>query len=186
MSTKTNKGVVLCALLAVALVPAIAQAAPMYSLTIVGGDRSNEIHIGLSSDESEYVIRANGPIAEVADCRNPADDPTELRCPVSQISSFVVRAQAGNDSVLVAKAVAVSTFLYGGEGHDELTGGDDADKLVGNEGADTLTGRDGDDFLYGHEGDDSLFGGHGNDVVRGGPGRDDATGGHGRGDDVEP
>jgi Ca2+-binding RTX toxin-like protein len=182
MSAKINKGVLLWALLAAALFPALAQAGPMYSLTIVGGDRSNEIHIGLSGDESEYVIRANGPIAEVADCRNPADDATQLRCPVAQISSFVVRAQAGNDTVLVAKAVAVSTFLYGGEGHDELTGGDDADKLVGNEGADNLTGRDGDDFLFGHEGDDSLFGGDGNDVVRGGPGRDDATGGHGRND----
>jgi Ca2+-binding RTX toxin-like protein len=182
MSTKINKGVLLCALLAAALVPAIARAAPSYSLTVVGGDRSNEIQIGLSGDESEYVIRANGPIAEVADCRNPTDEPTELRCPVSQISSFVVRTQAGNDTVLVAKAVAVSTFLYGGEGHDALTGGDAADKLVGNEGADILTGRDGDDFLYGHEGDDSLFGGDGNDLVRGGPGRDDVTGGAGRND----
>jgi Ca2+-binding RTX toxin-like protein len=185
MPTRINKGILLCVLLAAALVPAIARAAPMYSLTIVGGDRSNEIHIGLSGDESEYVIRANGPIAEVADCRNPADDRFELRCPVEQISSFVVRAQAGGDTVLVAKAVAVSTFLYGGEGHDDLTGGDAADKLVGHEGADTLTGRDGDDFLFGHEGDDSLFGGHGKDLVRGGPGRDEATGGHGRSDDVQ-
>jgi Ca2+-binding RTX toxin-like protein len=185
MSTRIKRRVLLLALFAATLLPAIAQAGAAYSLTIVGGDGANQIHIGLSGDESEFVIRANGPIAEVETCRNPGGDPNELRCPIEDISSFVVRTLAGHDTVLVAKAVRVSTFLNGGEGHDDLTAGDGTDKLVGNEGADVLTGRDGDDFLYGLEGDDALFGGDGNDVVRGGPGRDDVTGGQGRGDDVE-
>jgi Ca2+-binding RTX toxin-like protein len=177
--------VMTCALLAAALVPAMAQAGGGYSLTIVGGDGATEVQIGLSGDGGEYVIRANGPIAEVEDCRNPPGEPTELRCPAGQITSFVVRTQGGNDTVLVAKAVRISTFLNGGEGSDDLTGGDGDDKLVGNEGADLLLGRDGEDYLYGLEGDDALFGGDGNDVVRGGPGKDSVTGGQGRGDDVE-
>jgi Ca2+-binding RTX toxin-like protein len=156
--------------------------ASAYSLTIVGGDGPNEVTIGLSADQSEYVVRANGPIAEVASCRNPAGDATELRCPAGQISSFVVRSTGGNDTVNVTKAVEISSFLFGGEGADDLSGGDGPDKLVGSEGADTLTGCDGPDFIYGSEGDDSLFGGDGNDFLRGGAGRDDVTGGAGRND----
>jgi len=159
--------------------------ASVYALTLVGGDGPTEISIVLSADGSTYVIKANGPVAEVAGCRNKVDDPNELRCPAGQISSFIVRGMGGNDTVTVAKSVRVSTFLYGGEGADSLSGGDGADKLVGNEGADTLAGRAGADFLYGLEGDDELFGGDGNDVVRGGPGKDVVTGGHGSNDDVQ-
>ena len=156
-----------------------------YSLTLVGGEGANEIAIAPSADGLVYVIRANGPIGEAAGCRNALNDPSELRCLVSQISSFVIRVGGGNDTVTIAKAVGVSTFLYGGGGADVLAGGDAADKLVGDEGGDTLIGRDGADFLYGLEGDDALFGGDGNDVVRGGAGRDFVTGGQGRNDDVQ-
>jgi Ca2+-binding RTX toxin-like protein len=189
-----------CLLLVAALIPAVAQAqapeadlrldssrdagatASAYSLTLIGGDGSTEVTIGLSGDGSEYVIKANGPIAEVAGCRNPGAESSELRCPVPQIGSFVVRSQGGNDSVTVAKAVRVSVFLFGGEGADSLTGGDDADKLVGNEGPDHLVGRDGGDFLFGGDGDDLLLGGDGADLLRGGLGRDEVSGGAGRND----
>jgi Ca2+-binding RTX toxin-like protein len=173
------------AALAVMLVPALAQGAQTsaFALTITGGDGPNEIRITLSLDRSQYIIRANGAIGEVASCRNPSDDPNELDCPAARINGFIVKVRGGNDTVTLGPTVPVSTILDGGDGFDDMTGGGNTDKLVGGEGADKLVGRGGADVLFGGAGGDDLFGGPGNDVLRGGSGFDHLFGGLGR-DDV--
>ena len=173
------------AALAVALVPALAQGAgaSSFALTITGGDGPNEIRIALTPDRSQYVIRANGSIGEVASCHNPSDDPNELDCPAGRINGFIVKTRGGNDTVTLGSTVPVSSILDGGDGFDDLTGGANTDTLVGDDGADKLAGRKGADVLYGGAGGDDLFGGPGNDFLRGGAGRDRLFGGPGR-DDV--
>src|SRR3954469_10153034 len=86
---------------AVLLVPALSQGAETsaFALTITGSDGPNEIRITLSLDRSEYVIRANGSIGEVASCRNPSDDPNEIDCPAGRINGFIVKTRGGNDTV---------------------------------------------------------------------------------------
>jgi Ca2+-binding RTX toxin-like protein len=176
-----------CTVLAVALVPALAQGAGVssFSLTLTGSDGPNEISITTSGDGNEYVIRANGPIGAILSCKNPPGDERELRCPAAQISGFTVRGRGGNDTVTAAESLPVSVFEYGGEGLDDLTGGGNSDKLAGGLGADHLAGGDGADFLYGGFGDDRLRGEAGNDVLRGGLGDDLLFGGRGRDDELE-
>jgi Ca2+-binding RTX toxin-like protein len=171
--------------LASVLLPALTQGAgsSSFSLTLTGRDGPNEISITLAAARHQYVIRANGPIGNVASCTNPRDDPNELDCPASQINGFLVQSRGGNDLVTVGGSVAVSVIVNGGEGIDDLTGGGNADKLVGGDGADKLIARGGSDFLYGGKGSDELFGGPGNDVLRGGLGLDRLFGGPGRDDE---
>lgn len=175
------------AILGAALAPAVAQgaSASSFSLTLTGSDGPNDIRIAISGDRSEYVISANGPIGAILSCKNPPDDPHQLRCPMSQISGFTVRGRGGNDSLSVGEAVMVSVFGYGGDGFDDLSGGANSDKLAGGPGADELRGGDGADYLYGGLGDDRLRGGGGNDVLRGGLGTDQLFGGPGRDDEIE-
>jgi Ca2+-binding RTX toxin-like protein len=172
------------AVLAATLAPALAQGAgaSSFALTITGGDGPNELRINLTLDRSQYAIRANGAIGEVAGCTNPADDPNELDCPASRINGFIVKTRGGNDSVSFGATVPVSVILDGGDGFDDLIGGANTDKLVGGGGSDKLVGRRGSDFLYGGAGKDDLFGGPANDVLRGGAGLDRLFGGPGRDD----
>ncbi|WP_272490667.1 hypothetical protein [Mesobacterium pallidum] len=77
------------------------------------------------------------------------------------------------------------SFLYGGDGDDELIGSFGADQLIGGADNDLLEGISGDDQLYGNDGIDILRGGAGNDLVIGGDGDDLLlSGGSGR-DTVE-
>ncbi|MBD2680641.1 MULTISPECIES: calcium-binding protein [Nostoc] len=81
-----------------------------------------------------------------------------------------ITAQGGNFAVLtggagndVLTASNYWTFLFGGDGADNLTGGTGYDNLVGGNGNDSLVGG---------AGNDTLIGGAGNDIVTGGAGAD--------------
>ncbi|PHK13988.1 calcium-binding protein [Nostoc linckia] len=81
-----------------------------------------------------------------------------------------ITAQGGNFAVLtggtgndVLTASNSWTFLFGGDGADNLTGGTGYDNLVGGTGNDTLSGN---------AGNDTLVGGVGNDILTGGVGAD--------------
>jgi Ca2+-binding RTX toxin-like protein len=79
----------------------------------------------------------------------------------AQGGSFaVLTGGAGNDVLTASNSW---TFLFGGDGADNLTGGTGYDNLVGGNGNDTLSGN---------AGNDTLIGGAGNDILTGGVGAD--------------
>jgi uncharacterized delta-60 repeat protein len=75
--------------------------------------------------------------------------------PTSRILAY---GWAGNDSIRVDKKIALSAWLYGGDGDDDLRGGS---------GHDVLQGGTGNDALFGEAGRDLLIGGLGQDQLRG-------------------
>ena len=181
-----KKLLVLAAIAAAALVPAVHSAAgttQTYSLLLVGSDGPNDITIDFApGDRTTYLVTANGTLPPVRTCTNPPGKTDELECPVADISGFTVRAHGGNDTVTVGREVPVSTILHGGAGLDDLIGGANTDRIAGGVGDDKLVGRRGADQLFGGMGEDLLIGGAGKDVLRGGPGVDVLRGGPGRDD----
>jgi Ca2+-binding RTX toxin-like protein len=154
---------------------------PSYTLVFAGEAGANEITISLSSDGVNYLISSNGPLAVgLPICSNPDSLPNYLVCQASAVNGFEVNGWAGDDSVVVGRAVAVPVTFRGGPGTDILVGGEGNDKLIGGTGTDRLIGRGGNDALYGGPGADVLVGGRGNDVLVGGPGNDVVSGGPGR------
>ncbi len=188
-----KKAVLTAILVLAAQAPVLAQAAPpapageasatdptSYTLVFAGEAGPNEITISLSSDGVNYLISSNGPLAVgLPICTNPDGLPNYLICQASAVNGFEVNGWAGDDSVIIGKAVSVPVTLRGGPGTDILVGGEGNDKLIGAAGTDRLIGRGGDDALYGGPGDDVLVGGRGNDVLVGGPGKDVLSGGPG-------
>jgi hypothetical protein len=81
------------------------------------------------------------------------------------VNSVRVDAGMGNDSVLVDATVGIPTFLFGGDGNDQLTGGSGNDRLYGGAGDNLLDGAVGDDVLV-------SVGGGVADKLTGGAGRD--------------
>ena len=160
-------------------------AAKRFTLRITAGDASNEIGVRVSSDGSQYVITANGAIPPAAGCRNPPEEPPELRCARASIAAIAIDANGGNDTIIAAKGVTAYMLLSGGAGFDDLIGGSNADEIRGGPGPDRLIGRAGPDQLFGDGGRDELRGGAGKDVLRGGPGTDGVFGGPGRDDQRE-
>jgi Ca2+-binding RTX toxin-like protein len=154
-----------------------------FTLALTGGQGANEIAISLSSDRTEYVIRANGPVPPVGGCANPPEDPNELRCPATDVVAFLVRTRGGNDTVTMRSSVRRAAIVNGGPGIDDLAAGGNADRLIGGDGDDRLAGGAAADSLYGGAGDDILLGGAGNDTLRGGGGQDRLFGGPGRDDE---
>jgi Ca2+-binding RTX toxin-like protein len=92
---------------------------------------------------------------------------------------IVVRAGAGNDSVVIAPNIGKPSELNGEEGNDSMVGTNGPDVLIGGPGKDTLVGLGGDDEITGDDGNDVLDGGAGNDTLNGGLGNDVASGGSG-------
>jgi Ca2+-binding RTX toxin-like protein len=78
---------------------------------------------------------------------------------------IVVYAQAGNDDVQVAGSIALSAWLYGGDGDDRLKGGAGNDVLLGGAGADLLVGGSGRDLLIGGAGEDRIVGNGDDDLL---------------------
>jgi Ca2+-binding RTX toxin-like protein len=152
------------------------------SLTVLlaGGSEANTISIGLSADGRNYVIDSVVPL-EVGGttCSHPEGVMNELICEATWIAGFEVNAGAGDDSVIVARGVAIPVTLRGGPDNDRLIGGSADDKLIGGPGNDVLVGRAGADSLFGGPGDDRLIGGSGNDTLHGESGEDELLGGSG-------
>ena len=74
---------------------------------------------------------------------------------------------------------AVSTYINGMKGNDDLAGNKKGDQIKGKEGNDTLNGGGGGDELDGGKGNDTLNGGGGSDELDGGKGNDILIGGKG-------
>ncbi len=151
-------------------------------LTITGTTGDDTIQVRLTASNG-YRIDAN------------AQAPIFITDPVTTI---IVQAGDGNDTIVVASSVAVPTFisgeggndtittngqrsdtLNGGEGNDTLSAGGGSDQLFGGNGADLLNGNAGDDDLNGEAGNDTLNGGGGNDLLDGGADDDVLSGGAG-------
>lgn len=147
--------VTLCAMVAVLIVPATAQAAR--------GDR------------------CHGPLTTIRGTDGPDSFATGF---VGTNESDVMFAFAGDDDVLGGSGedqicgAAGDDLIRGG---DERRAGQDAfgDHVFGGTGNDHLKGETGMDFLYGGAGDDLVTGGSGDDYVLGGDGADDLSGGGG-------
>jgi Ca2+-binding RTX toxin-like protein len=176
-----KKALLIASLVLVAQAAAVAHAAePSLNLLLAGGAEANTISIALSPDGRSYAIESNAPLEVGGNvCSHPEGRQNELLCEAASIAGFEVNAGGGDDSVNVARAVAIPVTLRGGAGDDKLIGGAGDDKLIGGLGDDILVGRAGDDWLFGGPGDDKLIGGSGNDVLHGEAGEDVLVGGTG-------
>jgi hypothetical protein len=167
--------------LAAATAPSAPAAKPSLTVLLAGGSEANAISIVLSPDGRSYVIDSVVPLEVGGDiCSHPEGMPNELICQAAPIGGFEVNAGAGDDSVTVAREVAVPVTLRGGPGRDRLVGGGGGDKLIGGPDGDVLVGRAGADSLFGGLGDDRLVGCSGNDLLHGDGGTDTLLGGSGQ------
>jgi Ca2+-binding RTX toxin-like protein len=91
---------------------------------------------------------------------------------LTQISSIVIDAHAGNDRVYVDPLLTAGVTIRGGVGNDVLFGAGGSDFIDGGAGNDFLFGMAGNDMLFGGDGNDYLYGGRGNDSLKGGAGDD--------------
>lgn len=175
------KRAILTMVMAIAVLTApSAPAKPSLTVLLAGGAEESQISIGLTPDGRNYVIDSLVPLEVGGEiCMHPEERPNQLFCAAPPIGGFEVNAGAGDDTVIVAREVAVPVTLRGGPGRDRLVGGAAGDKLVGGPDEDVLVGRAGHDSLFGGPGDDRLFGHSGNDVLRGEAGNDTLAGGTG-------
>jgi Ca2+-binding RTX toxin-like protein len=117
----------------------------------------------------------------------------------TSVTSILVRADLGNDSVTIQSTVSSSIpvtingaagndTLTGGNGNDTITGDAGTDSILGGAGNDSITGGDdadtidgqaGDDAINGGAANDSLLGGSNNDTIDGDTGADVISGGSG-------
>lgn len=126
-------------------------------LTVTGTAKNDRIVVSLSSDgETLTVSEASGNRF-----RKKATTTTEFAA--ADVSSVVVNAGAGNDSVTL-KGTRKTPFSIGAT----INGDAGNDNLIGGAGADSINGGEGDDNLYGNAGTDLLSGGAGDDLLVGG------------------
>jgi Ca2+-binding RTX toxin-like protein len=177
-----KRAILIATMVLAAQTAAVAHAAePSITVLLAGGSEANTIAIGLSGDGRNYLIDSVVPLEVGGDvCSHPEEIQNELVCEATWIAGFEVNAGAGEDSVTVARGVAIPVTLRGGPGADRLIGGAGPDKLIGGSGEDVLVGRAGSDSLFGGPGDDRLVGGSGNDLLHGESGEDTLIGGTGR------
>jgi Ca2+-binding RTX toxin-like protein len=154
-------------------------------LTVTGTDAADNIRITRSN--GKYHVAAN------------SQDPIIFSAGASAlVTSIVVNAGAGDDTVVIGSGITVSAEVHGGDGNDNITSGAGDDQIFGDAGNDvllgragsdvfhggddndTITGGAGDDLLFGDGGDDVLIGSGGADVFVGGDGNDNLSGGGGR------
>jgi Ca2+-binding RTX toxin-like protein len=100
----------------------------------------------------------------------------------STVTSIVINAGAGADTITSDSSNTIATEIHGGDGDDQITGGGGNDILFGEGDNDTLVARQGDDVAVGGDGNDELLGGNGRDVLIGGVGGDTIEGDNG--DDI--
>ncbi|MGC4032266.1 MAG: CAP domain-containing protein [Tepidisphaeraceae bacterium] len=133
------------------------------ALVIIGTVSDDVIGVFVDDSTNEYVAGLNGDVT---------------RWPVADIDAVAVKAQDGNDRVVIGVGV-LKSYVEGGYGKDTLIGGDGADTLYGNAGIDRIEGNAGDDLLVGENGNDLIYGGPGNDKIYGGYGNDTIDAGAG-------
>jgi Ca2+-binding RTX toxin-like protein len=78
-------------------------------------------------------------------------------------SRIILYGQAGDDRITSHSALSV--WMYGGAGNDNLQGGSGDDVLLGEDGDDHITGGSGDDLMVGGRGADRLVGSSGGDIL---------------------
>ena len=71
--------------------------------------------------------------------------------PLDSVHSIDVSGGAGDDTIIVDKALAVPARVDGGEGDDVISGGAGDDVLAGGAGADAVIGHAGTNQLFGHD-----------------------------------
>jgi Ca2+-binding RTX toxin-like protein len=89
--------------------------------------------------------------------------------------AIVVHAYAGNDDVQIAGSIALTAWIYGGDGDDRLKGGAGADIIQGQVGHDLLVGGAGRDLLIGGIGQDRIVGNSDDDILVSGTTNHDNT-----------
>ena len=132
---------------------------------VIGNATDDVIELVGNADFQTFTVRVNNN-ADLTESFAYAD-----------VTKLTVFAGDGNDRV--TNTLLMDTFIYGGDGNDNLEGGFLNDLLSGGEGVDRLVGRNGDDSLNGGEGIDSLFGVNGADRLFGFAGNDRLFGGAG-------
>ena len=130
----------LLAVLLVAAAPAVAQAADAWTsgaalnYVAVEGE-ANDLTVSLAA--GTYTLTDIGaPLTAGANCTQVT--PSQVTCPSAGITSLVLDARDGGDTVLVGSGTA-NAAITGGAGDDTLTGGDGVDTLNGGTDADRLT-----------------------------------------------
>jgi Ca2+-binding RTX toxin-like protein len=83
----------------------------------------------------------------------------------SPTGHLIAYGNAGDDTIHVAGALTLPTFLFGGDGNDTLKGGNGNNILVGD---DSLTGGSSRDLLIGGAGADTLTGNGDDDILTAG------------------
>ncbi len=132
------------------------------TLTVTGTDGPDAISI--TSDGTNLNVDTNGA------------PPAEFSVPLTTvITSIVVNAGGGDDTVTGGNGLTPRTLIVdGGAGNDTITGGDAGDTLSGGDGDDTLIGGRGNDVIQGGAGADQMVWnpGDGSDTLDGGDGSD--------------
>lgn len=82
--------------------------------------------------------------------------------PTGRLIAF---GQAGDDQIQVAGSIALSAWLYGDAGHDEIKGGAGDDVLLGGPGDDLIIGHSGRDLMIGGTGADRMVGNADDDIL---------------------
>jgi Ca2+-binding RTX toxin-like protein len=152
------------------------------ALVVIGTEQADQLTINYDAATDELVVDLNGD---------------ESRHAAADLAMMRLLMGAGDDHVQVDASVALSAWIYGGEGNDYLQGGIGDDRVFAGEGDDTLVGQDGQDLLrggggndqlnggagndqlWGHGGDDVIHGSEGDDLIRGGADADVLKGEHG-------
>jgi Ca2+-binding RTX toxin-like protein len=151
------------------------------------GDDADRIHVrSWPGDKLQFIINGTSYLLDA-------------KAPQGPEQSLWIKANGGDDRVIVDDDVKHVLQVDGGRGHDfiqagggisALFGGAGNDNLIlGGQGNTLLFGNEGNDRLYagvgnankqnfldGGDGDDSLYAGTGNNVLNGGNGRDHLTG----------
>jgi hemolysin type calcium-binding protein len=150
------------------------------------------VTIDYDASAKEFIFGQDIFGTHPSQCSSDAHNPQRIiHCPASQISSIVVQAGIGSDTVC---ADATTGAPKGGDARAackdvqsasdmplKVSMGPGADRFQGGPEKDNANGGSGSDQLYGGGGADKLFGGPAPDKIFGGPGNDQCHPGGGVG-----
>lgn len=140
-------------------------------LTVTGTAKNDRVSIVLSRDGDTITV------SETSGNRFRKGTTTRTEFAAADVTSIVVNAGAGNDSVTLAGGTrstpfAVAATINGDAGNDNLSGAAGSDSINGGDGDDNLYGNKGTDLLNGDAGDDLIVGGADIDTLNGNDGDD--------------
>jgi uncharacterized protein (TIGR03118 family) len=130
-------------------------------LMILGSRNGDQVQVTLNTLATQIIVRAGGQ--QIGSF------------PLASVETIRFQGLAGNDQIHVSSAIALTTILDGGAGHDLLVGGRGSNILLGGTGADALFGSVSRDILIGGEGNDLLVGNGADDLLIGGSTAHDAN-----------